>query len=240
MSARNIIIFAVIAFIAASWSFGGTSWQTASRARTGIAPDPAQTPEAVIQVYAARAFSWRGIFGVHTWFATKPTDAESFTIYEVAGWYARWGGSVIAIREQAPDRRWFGNAPVLLAEKRGAGVDELIERINAATQTYPYPKEYTVWPGPNSNTFTAWLSRAVPEMELDLPPTAIGKDYLGKDIMATAPSGNGWQLSVLGLFGIIVSEVEGFEINVLGLTFGIKFDPLVIKLPMIGRIELSV
>ncbi|BBL35216.1 hypothetical protein Nstercoris_01478 [Nitrosomonas stercoris] len=239
MSAKNIVLALLLLAIAASCNFGSADWRTASRAQTGIAPDPAQTPEAVIQVYAARAYSWRGIFGVHTWFATKPSHAKSFTVYEVAGWYAQWGGSVVAIHEQAPDRRWFGNAPVLLAEKRGEGVDELIKRVDAAAQTYPYEKDYTVWPGPNSNTFTAWLSRAVPEIGLNLPPTAIGKDYLGDNITATAPSGNGWQFSVLGLFGVIVSDVEGYEINLLGLTFGIKPDPFAIKLPLIGQIDLS-
>lgn len=243
MSVKNIISYAIVLaliVIMASCNFGNSDWRTASRARTGLAPDPAETPEAIIQVYAARAYSWRGIFGVHTWFAVKPSHAESFTVYEVAGWYARWGGSVVAIHKQAPDKRWFGNEPMLLAEKRGEGVDDLIKRIDKAVQTYPYSKEYTIWPGPNSNTFTAWLSRAVPEIGLDLPSTAIGKDYLGNSITATAPSGSGWQLSVLGLFGIIVSDVEGFEINILGLTFGIKADPLAIKLPLIGQIDLSV
>ncbi len=41
-------------------------WRTAPRHSIGIAPDPATTPEAVVQVYATRAFGWRGAFGVHT------------------------------------------------------------------------------------------------------------------------------------------------------------------------------
>jgi hypothetical protein len=42
-----------------------------------------------------------------------------------------------------------------------------------------------------------------------------------------------------GLLGVIVSEVEGVEINLLGLTFGISPSPAAIKLPLIGRIDLS-
>ena len=57
----------------------------ARRDPTGLAPDPATTPEAVIQVYAARAVSWRGVFSVHTWIAVKPTAAERYTRYEVLG-----------------------------------------------------------------------------------------------------------------------------------------------------------
>ena len=64
---------------------GGVPWYEARRDPSGLAPDPASTPEAVIQVYAARAVSWRGVFAVHTWFALKPTGAERYTRYEVLG-----------------------------------------------------------------------------------------------------------------------------------------------------------
>lgn len=214
-------------------------WQTASRESVGLAPDPEQTPEAIIQVYGARAYGWRGYFGIHTWIAVKPSCARTYTVYEVIGWYLRRGGSVVAIHQQAPDRRWFGSMPVLLAEKRGEGVDALIARIEQAAHSYPYAREYTVWPGPNSNTFTAWVSRTVPELALDLPPTAIGKDYFGSNVIGVAPSGRGWQWSLYGLLGVTVSEIEGFEINLFGLTFGVSANPIALKLPIIGRIELS-
>ena len=32
--------------------------------------------------------------------------------------------------------------------------------------------------GPNSNTFTAWIAKQVPELELDLPFSAIGSGYV--------------------------------------------------------------
>jgi hypothetical protein len=126
--------------------------------------------------------------------------------------------------------------PELVAEKRGPAAAELIPRIDAAAHAYPWAGEYTMWPGPNSNTFTAWVLRAVPELEADLPPTAIGKDYSGKKLLSSAPSGKGVQVSLFGLAGFIASGVEGFEVNLLGLTFGINpFDPA-LKLPLIGRI----
>lgn len=46
------------------------------------------------------------------------------------------------------DRRWYGNVPEILLEKRGDGVDVLIEKIDQAT-SYPYAKDYTDWPGPD-------------------------------------------------------------------------------------------
>ena len=79
----------------------------------------------------------------------------------------------------------------------------------------------------------------MPELRLDLPPTAIGKDYLGSRVVSQAPSGSGFQLSVLGLMGLLFSEVEGFELNFLGLSLGFDWDPLAIRLPVVGRKELN-
>jgi hypothetical protein len=199
-----------------------------------LAPDPTLVREAVVQVYGARTMGAKGIFGVHTWVAVKPTDAREWTIYEVIGWRLRWNDSAIAIRHRQPDQPWFGSKVELYADKRGPGVDDLIRRIEEAVEDYPYAKEYTLWPGPNSNTFTAWIGRAVPELAIDLPATAIGKDYTGTQIFSRAPSGRGVQVSLGGLLGLSASGVEGIELNILSLNFGVSGSG--IKLPLIGRI----
>jgi hypothetical protein len=190
----------------------------------------------VVQVYAARAFGWRGVFGVHSWVAVKPARAKAYTVYEVIGWKLRWDDTAVSIGERDADARWFGNAPELLAEKRGAEAEALIPRIDKAARSYPHGDEYSAWPGPNSNTFTAWVTREVPELRADLPPTAIGKDYLGNSVFAAAPSGSGGQFSVVGVLGVTVSTVEGLELNLLGLTFGIDPWPPALKLPLLGRL----
>jgi len=234
----DLLIYAGVAMFALVIGRGvvAQDWRTASRESVGLAPDPATTAEAVVQVYAARTWGWKGSFGVHTWVAVKPPEAKTYLVYEVIGWRLRWGGTALVVSERTPDGNWFGNAPELLAERRGAEAEALIPKIEAAVQAYPYAKEYAVWPGPNSNTFTAWISRAVPELRLDLPPTAIGKDFLGDRIVASAPSGSGVQISLAGLLALTASGVEGIELNLLGLTFGIDpFSPA-LKLPLIGRI----
>ena len=235
----GLCLFAALAAFVIVTRGGPIDWRNASREPVGLAPEPADTPEAVVQVYAARTWGWRGYFGVHTWVAVKPARAKTYTVYEVIGWRLRWEGSALAIRNRIPDERWFGAVPALLADKRGHDADALIGRIDQAARAYPYAAQYTMWPGPNSNTFTAWIGRAVPELGIDLPPTAIGKDYLGDRLIAAAPSGSGVQLSLFGLLGVIASSIEGFEVNVLGLTFG--FDPFspALKLPFIGRIGAS-
>ena len=210
-------------------------WRTASREPVGLAPDPARVTEAVVQVYAARAWGWRGWLGVHSWVAVKPEGARFFTVYEVIGWRLRWGRTALMIHHRSADARWFGRTPELLADVRGEGVDELIARIDQAARAYPYAERYRIWPGPNSNTFTAFLGRAVPELGLDLPPTAIGKDYLGDAWFAASPGG-GVQASLYGLAGVLAGPAEGIEVSLLGLVFGAHVWPPAIKLPVVGRI----
>jgi Protein of unknown function (DUF3750) len=236
--ARRIVYpfyaFMALLFAAAGASVIAQDWRNASREPVGLAPDPRIVKEAVVQVYGARAVGAKGLFGVHTWVAVKPSEAPQWTVYEVIGWRLRWSDSAVVVRTRDPDGRWFGAEPELYAEKRGAGVDELIKRIDKAAREYPFAGEYTVWPGPNSNTFTSWIARAVPELELDLPATAIGKDYMGGSVFGRAPSGSGFQLSLAGLLGVAASSVDGVEINLLGLNFGVS--PNGVKLPMVGII----
>lgn len=214
-------------------------WRNASQAPAGLAPDPARTPEAVVQVYGARTVGWKGAFGVHTWIAVKPAGAPVYTVHEVIGWRLRWTDSAVVSRVRDPDARWFGAEPELYAEMRGPAAEALIPRIGQAVANYPYPGEYTVWPGPNSNTFTAWVLRQVPELAAHLPATAIGKDYLGASLIGTAPSGSGMQVSLAGLLGFTASRVEGVELNLLGLSFGIDPFRPALKLPLIGRIGMA-
>lgn len=212
------------------------SWATAHRGSSGQAPDPATTPEAVVHLYAARAFSWRGAFGVHTWYAVKAEGASSYTVYEVIGWRVRRGLPAVVIERRTPDSYWFGQRPTLVAELRGEAASAAIPRLDAAARSYPYADEYQVWPGPNSNTFVAHLARAVPELRADLPPNALGKDYLAAPFLARAPSGTGWQVSFFGLFGILVGLEEGVEVNMLGLSAGIDPAGLSLRLPGIGMV----
>jgi len=225
-----------LAYLAFSGQLAASDWRTASREPAGLAPDPATTHEAVVQVYSARAVSWRGWFGVHTWIAVKPSNASEFTVHEVMGWRLKRSGTALVARNRAADGYWYGNRPELLGDIRGPGVDAIIQRIEAAVGEYPYPDRYHVWPGPNSNTFVAFVLRKVPELRVDLPPTAIGKDYLGWKSVGKTPSGTGGQLNLLGVAGVSAGLEEGLEVNLLGLNFGVDPKSLSIKLPIVGRL----
>ncbi len=237
MARRLGLAALVVLAIAGCAPSGRAEWWRARLDSSGQAPDPATTPEAVIQVYAARAVGWRGALGVHTWVAVKRADAPAFTRYEVIGWGVDRGAPAVRVDRAAADGYWFGARPVVLADVRGEGVDALIERLEAAVASYPYAASYRLWPGPNSNTFTAYVARAVPELRLDLPPTAIGKDFLPNGALAAVtPGGRGVQLSLFGVAGLLVGVDEGIEVNVLGLTFGLDVKKPALKLPGVGRV----
>src|SRR5258705_2324102 len=213
-------------------------WRNASHRSTGLAPDRERHRKACVQVYASRALSWRGAFADHMWLAAKPEGADRFTRYEVIGWYGGGGRSVVSISDQrAPDAEWFGVPPRLIRDVRGADADAIIRKLPHAVEAYPYGSSYSVWPGPNSNTFIAHLGREIAELHVTLPSTAIGKDYLPIDrIVSRTPSGTGIQLSLLGLLGVIAGPDEGLELNVLGLVTGIDVRHPALKLPGIGRV----
>ena len=193
-----------------------------------------------MQVYAARTVGWRGIVAVHSWIAVKPAGAPGYTRYEVMGWGVGNGAPAVRVNRAGPDNYWFGSRPELLVDRRGEGVDELIARIETAVAAYPYAASYRTWPGPNSNTFTAYLGRAVPELRLDLPVTAIGKDFIpGGMPVARSPSGTGVQLSLFGLLGVLAGVEEGIELNLLSLTFGVDVKRPALKLPVVGRVGFS-
>ncbi|MDB4837204.1 DUF3750 domain-containing protein [Marinomonas sp.] len=153
-------------------------WRTASREPAGIAPDPQKESAAVIEFYAADAFSWRGWFAVHSWLATKEKGASEYKVYEVTGWRVRRG--LPALNEyttSTPDRYWFGAKPEKILSIVGSEAEVLIPKISTAVARYPWANEYKVFPGPNSNTFPTWVGLQVPELKLDMPFNAIGSGY---------------------------------------------------------------
>lgn len=224
-----------LALISCSMNFS-QPWYAASRESAQLAPSPDSTPEAVVQVYTARAYHWRGLFGMHMWVAVKAENAPTYTLYQVVGWRAYQGQSVVVASRGIPDRYWYGNKPEIIADLRGAEAAQVIPQIKKAILSYPYAHEYRIWPGPNSNTFIAHIGRQVPDLELAMPALAIGKDYLEPPWIAQTPSGTGLQVSIFGLLGMGLALKEGLEVNLLGLTFGIDFLGPALKLPGIGRL----
>ncbi|MBB3183921.1 hypothetical protein FHR95_001475 [Halomonas fontilapidosi] len=215
---------------------GRGHWSSADRTPVGLAPPPAEASQAVVQLYAARAWGWRGAFGVHTWIATRDAGADAWRMHQLLSWRR----PVLQSRTTpTPDRAWYGNPTTLLADYRGEVAAAMIPEIEAAVAAYPAPSTYRAWPGPNSNTFTAWVVREVVGLEATLPVTAVGKDYLFDGVLATAPGGRGVTISLGGLLGLTLGRDEGLELSLLALALGIDVGRPALKLPGIGRLGMA-
>ena len=233
-----VIFLAPVAVKTMLWSFEEPRhWQTARWSSAGILPEPASDPEARIVIFAARTAGWRAIFAVHTWIVVKPAGADAYTRYEVTGF-----GRPLRINGRPPDGYWLGARPQIVADIRGARAATAIPKIEAAIMAYPYTEygDYRMWPGPNSNTFVATVLRAVPELEIAMPPEAVGKDYrIDGALFGRTASGTGIEVSLHGLMGFKVGRVEGIEINVLALVAGVDTLRPAVKIPAFGRVGLD-
>jgi hypothetical protein len=212
------------------------SWSQANWSSAGLLPPPAVRRDAVLHVYAARVGWWRGIFAHHTWIVIKDRDSPRYTRFDKVGW-----GSPVRTDNWAPDARWFGQVPELVAAVEGPAAEALLPRVRAAIADYPYRDygQYQAWPGPNSNTFVAHVLAAIPEAGITLPPTALGKDFRTDGRMAgLTPSRTGVQVDLAGLFGVTVGWIEGVEVNFLGAVAGLDLRRPALKLPGFGRIGL--
>jgi len=209
------------------------AWSEADWSSAHLLPPARAKPEALVHVYAARTGRWKGIFAHHSWIVVKERGG-AYARYDKTGW-----GRPIKINNWAPDARWYGHRPVLVGAVEGPDAQALIPKIRAAVARYPYNQSggYSLWPGPNSNSFVTHVLAAVPAIGIALPPTAMGKDWrTASGIFGLTPSHTGIQLSFAGLFGVSIGWVEGIEVNVLGLVTGIDIRRPAIKLPGFGRI----
>ena len=141
MNYKLILLFLTIAVVISLFYLfknGVTAqgWRFASHEPIGTAPDPQKVKEAVIQIYSARTWGWRGLFASHPWIAVKPANANYFTVYEKIGWRLRRGETPVVIHQRPADARWYGNVPELLSDLRGNGVDAIIKKIDNAARSY--------------------------------------------------------------------------------------------------------
>jgi hypothetical protein len=230
------IILPIAAGAALSLSRGwAESWRSADWSSSGLLPAAEDVREAKVLIIAARTGRWKSIFAEHMAIVLKPEGAAQWTRYDVVGW-----GNPVRRNGWAADAFWYGNRPYVVAEVSGAQAAALIPRIEASIAAYPYAARgaYTVWPGPNSNSFVAWVVRNTEGFAAELPPVAVGKDWLGQGLaLARAASGTGIVVSAGGLIGLTLALEEGVEINLLGTTIGIDPGDLAVKLPSLGKLS---
>jgi Protein of unknown function (DUF3750) len=233
-----ILFLAPILARAAVYAIGNDprSWRDADWTSTGILPPAGNFTPARIVIFTGTAGAWKGVFSVHSWIVLKRANATRWTRYDVVGW-----GDPVRVNNWPVDGRCYGNAPVMLADISGLEAERLIPRIEKAIKAYDYADvgDYRIWPGPNSNSFTAAILRAVPELGVTLPPNAVGRDFRYGFYAGRTDSGTGFEINLHGYAGIKIGWVEGIEVNLLGLVAGLDLRHPGLKLPGFGRIGIE-
>lgn len=172
----------------------------------------------------------------HAWIDVKRPDQTTWERIESGGHF----GIVhmdLSDQEARLDRRFGERAVRLLGWVEGDAARAAIAGIDGAlAELAPlYADGYTMWPGPNSNTFVRELCADAPGLGFVFDPNAVGKDYspwLG--IGATA-SKTGLRVDT-PILGAAVGLREGVELHVLQLTLGISLDPPGLSLPFLPQI----
>ena len=232
-----VVVFLLPIGVSAAVHFAttdGVAWRTADRSSAGLLPPASENRDASVRIFSARTVRWRGIFATHSWIVVKEAGAPDYTRFDKTAW-----GDPIRVNGFVADGRWFGRVPEVVFAADGAAAERLIPKIRAAVEAYGFRQrgDYRAWPGPNSNTFVAFVMAAIPEIGTTLPPTAIGKDYpVDGRWVGPTPSGSGWRLSLGGYAGLTVGAVEGLEVNLFGAVAGLDIARPAIKLPGFGRI----
>jgi hypothetical protein len=173
---------------------------------------------------------------VHYWFAVLDLSLRRWQRWEV--WQARNAGGqslgYIHCDRRHPDCGVGGGAYRLAAEWDGTAAQQICA-VLAKAGDYPHWNRYRAWPGPNSNTFVAWVLREA-GLDYALDPRAIGKDYMGLLGVRRSSRPPGAQLET-PLLGVKLSLPAGLEVHLLGLTCGLRWSPLEVYTPL-GRVRL--
>lgn len=210
------------------------SWHEARWDATGFLPAPSADRQAAVYIMAARTGGLKGALSIHTWIVIKPRDARRYDRYDKVGW-----GLPVRKNAYAADARWYSNSPRVLKAVHGRNAERLIPKIEAAIRRYPHADrgDYQIWPGPNSNSFVAYVLREVDELDLVLPPHAVGRDYLaGGKLVHISADWHELHASLHGMLGVSLGLRSGIEVQLLGLVAGIDIAKPAIKLPGFGRI----
>ncbi|MBI3270688.1 MAG: DUF3750 domain-containing protein [Planctomycetes bacterium] len=194
---------------------------------------PAPT-ELVVQLRCASLPDYLQPVAVHCWFVAADVEKHQWHRWEVWQKANRGGKSWGHVHRDLwnPDKGVGGGPYSLLKEWRGEDAKRLLAALDASTQ-YPDRNVYHAWPGPNSNTYVAWVLREA-RVGADLPPTAIGKDWLGFVGAGASTTRTGVQLET-PVVGLKLGLEDGVEAHVGCLTLGVDLWPPALKTPF-GRL----
>jgi hypothetical protein len=162
----------------------------------------------------------------HAWIVANAAKGEPLLRYELMG-------DAFKTTTGRPFD-YFGEGDVALhglLEGDRAEVSTMIACLDLETPRYneEHPTYFPI-PGPNSNTYVDQMLKRC-HIPVELPATAIGKDYRGVLGASVTSGGTGIQFSSW-LGGAKVGIKEGVEIHVLGVAIGVDLWPPALIVPV--------
>jgi hypothetical protein len=132
----------------------------------------------IVQLKYASLPAPLGLFAVHYWFNVRDPVSGRCDRWEV--WQRRDAGGTsvghLHRNLKAPEAGVGGGPARLAAEWQGDEAQRLKAILDEAKTRYPFCGRYLPWPGPNSNTFAAWVLRNA-GVAFHLPWQAIGRNF---------------------------------------------------------------
>ena len=114
-------------------------------------------------------------FAVHYWFVVyDDSGCHRWEVWQTKNAGGRSIGHVHC--DLKPPEEGVGGGPARLAAVWTGEAAEKLKQVLERSQSYPFCHRYRYWPGPNSNTFAAWVLRQA-GIEHRMVPMAFGKRY---------------------------------------------------------------
>lgn len=162
----------------------------------------------------------------HAWIIANAAKSPQLRRYELLG--------SASARSTDDPFDYFGEGDVAvhgILRRSTADVEKIMACLEAETPRYntEHPT-YFPMPGPNSNTYVDQMLRRC-GIPVELPATAIGKDYRGILGVSVTSGGTGLQLETW-LGGVKIGLKEGVEIHFLGLALGVDLYPPALIVPV--------
>ncbi len=234
-----IALRAVISSIAAPLTAAFATTLTGCRATLPSQLQPLDPTTAIVAVKscalpASHPF-WKS-FAHHAWVDLRRPGSTRWERIESGGYIGILHGDIPA-EEACLDHRFGERTIRLLGHATGDDAVAAIAYIDARLPVLSprYATDYTMWPGPNSNTFVRELCAGAPGLSFVFDPNAVGKDHAGLFSIDTTASGTGLRVDT-PILGAALALREGVELHLLQLTFGISLDPPGISLPFLPQI----
>ncbi|MCC2672589.1 MAG: hypothetical protein K0Q72_5061, partial [Armatimonadetes bacterium] len=193
--------------------------------------DHSRPEQLIVELRGATLPSVLRAIALHHWFVVIEPETGSTTRWEV--WQNRdaggqsWGH--LHRNLMHADRPVGGGPSFTVATWTGDDARRL-QAVLEQPDEYPFREVYRYWPGPNSNTYAAWvLARA--GLLHDFDPRGIGKDFVAPYGFGLSRCAGSTCLSS-PLIGARWGRHVGLELHLLGLTLGIGHRPLRLKTPL--------